>query len=100
MCSEASTVLRAAAADFFFNCWYLVIPSDNRIRHIPRCVHYHAQGFRLSRFVIVILPSSIFKSGQKQNFGICLTRKTFGGCIRTSLLMIKDNTDWRGGEVP
>jgi hypothetical protein len=23
MCAEASTVLRAVAADFFFNCWYL-----------------------------------------------------------------------------
>jgi hypothetical protein len=31
MCAEASTVLRAVAADFFFNCWYLEIPSDNRI---------------------------------------------------------------------
>jgi hypothetical protein len=45
MCAEASTVLRAVASDFFFNCWYLGIPSDNRIRHISRCVHYHAQGF-------------------------------------------------------
>jgi hypothetical protein len=34
MCTEASAVLRAVAADFFFNCWYLEIPSDNRIRHI------------------------------------------------------------------
>jgi hypothetical protein len=50
MCSEASTVLRAVAADLFFNCLYLEIPSDNRIRHIPRCVHYHAQGFRLETF--------------------------------------------------
>jgi hypothetical protein len=50
MCAEASTVLRAVAADFFFNCWYLEIPSDNRIRHLLRCVHYHAQGFRLEAF--------------------------------------------------
>jgi hypothetical protein len=42
MCAEARTVLRAVAADLFFNCWYLQIASDNRIRHIPRCVHYHA----------------------------------------------------------
>jgi hypothetical protein len=34
MCTEASAVLRAVAADFFFNCWYLEIPSDNRMRHI------------------------------------------------------------------
>jgi hypothetical protein len=50
MCTEAGTVLRAVAADFFFNCWFLDIPSDNRIRHVPRCVHYHAQGLRLETF--------------------------------------------------
>jgi hypothetical protein len=50
MCDEASTVLRAVAADFFFNCWYVEIPSDIRIRYIPRCDHYHAQGFRLETF--------------------------------------------------
>jgi hypothetical protein len=33
MCAEASTILRAVAADFFFNCWYLEIPPDNHIRH-------------------------------------------------------------------
>jgi hypothetical protein len=27
MCAEASTVLRAVAEDFFFNCSYLEIPS-------------------------------------------------------------------------
>jgi hypothetical protein len=43
MCAEASTVLGTVAADFFFNCWYLEIPSDNRIGHIPLCVHYHAE---------------------------------------------------------
>jgi hypothetical protein len=26
MCAEASTVLRAVAADFFCNCWYLETP--------------------------------------------------------------------------
>jgi hypothetical protein len=31
VCAEASTVLRAVAADFFCNCWCLEIPSDNRI---------------------------------------------------------------------
>jgi hypothetical protein len=50
MCAEASTVLRAEAADFFFNCLCLEIPSDNRIRHVPRFVHYHAQGFLLETF--------------------------------------------------
>jgi hypothetical protein len=30
MYTEASTVLRAVAADFFLNCWYLEIPSGNK----------------------------------------------------------------------
>jgi hypothetical protein len=51
MCPEASTVLRVVAADLFFNCWYLEVPSDNRIRLIPLCVQYHAQGFGLEAFV-------------------------------------------------
>jgi hypothetical protein len=38
---------RAVAADFFLNSWCLEIPSDNYIRHVPRCVHYRAQGFRV-----------------------------------------------------
>jgi hypothetical protein len=50
VCAEASTVLRAVAADCFFNCWCSEIPSDNRIRHVPRRVHCHAQGFRLETF--------------------------------------------------
>jgi hypothetical protein len=29
--AEASSVLRALAADFVFNCWDLEIPSDNRL---------------------------------------------------------------------
>jgi hypothetical protein len=50
MCAEASTVLSAVVADFFFNCWYLEIPSDNHIRHISKFVNYHAQGHRLEMF--------------------------------------------------
>jgi hypothetical protein len=42
MCAEASTVLRAVAADFLFNCWYLEIPSD-----IPSCVRYHDSEMRV-----------------------------------------------------
>jgi hypothetical protein len=45
-----STGQRAVAADFFFICWCLEIPSTNRIRHVPRCVHYHVQGLRLETF--------------------------------------------------
>jgi hypothetical protein len=55
MCAEASTVLRAVAGDFFFNCWYLEIPSDTRIQHIPKCVHYHAQGSNWKRSRIPML---------------------------------------------
>jgi hypothetical protein len=35
---------------FFSNCWYLEIPLDNRIQHVPRCVHYHAQSLQLETF--------------------------------------------------
>jgi hypothetical protein len=63
MCAEASTVLRAVAADFSFSCWYLEIPLDNRIRYIPMCVHYHAQAFdwkrsRISMLEIETVPQS------------------------------------------
>jgi hypothetical protein len=47
---EVNTVLRAVMVDFFFNCWCLEILSDNRICHVPRCIYYHAQGFRLEMF--------------------------------------------------
>jgi hypothetical protein len=50
VCTEATTVLRTVALDFFFNCWYLEIPSDNRIWHVPRCVQYHEQSYRLKTF--------------------------------------------------
>jgi hypothetical protein len=48
--SSQLPVLRAVAADFFFNCWYFEIPSDNFIQHMPRCVHYHVEGLRLETF--------------------------------------------------
>jgi hypothetical protein len=50
VCTEAGTVLRPVALDFFFNCWYLEIPLDNCIRHVPRRFHYHEQGLRLETF--------------------------------------------------
>jgi hypothetical protein len=44
----------------------LEIPSDNRIRYVPRCVHYHAQSFRLDRifrradfFAVRVMPNEI-----------------------------------------
>jgi hypothetical protein len=60
MCAEASTVLRAVAADFFFNCWYLEIPSDNRIRHVPRYVRkaFDWKGSRISMLEVEAVPWS------------------------------------------
>jgi hypothetical protein len=86
MCAEASTVLRAVVADFFFNCWYLEIPSDNRNRHIPRCVHYHAQGFRLETFygtlhslhMVLSATHFIFKNHWPQFYGHILMQHLRG----------------------
>jgi hypothetical protein len=39
MCTEASTILRAVAVDFF-NCLYLEIPSDNHIRRPLSCARF------------------------------------------------------------
>jgi hypothetical protein len=36
VCTEAGSVLRAVAVDFFFSCCYLEIPSESRIRHVPK----------------------------------------------------------------
>jgi hypothetical protein len=36
VCTEASNVLRAVAADFRFNWWCLEIPSDNSILHVTK----------------------------------------------------------------
>jgi hypothetical protein len=45
--AETTTVLRAVAVDFVFNFWCLEILSDNSIRHVPMCDHYHAKSFSL-----------------------------------------------------
>jgi hypothetical protein len=55
VCAEASTILRAVAADFFFNCWYLEIPSDNHIRHIPRSVHYRKTLYNKKQLISLTL---------------------------------------------
>jgi hypothetical protein len=34
MWAEASTIFRAVVTDFFFNCWYLEMPSDKRIQSV------------------------------------------------------------------
>jgi hypothetical protein len=48
MCAEASTVMRAVAADFFCNCWYLEIPSDNRIQHYQGATTIMSKASRIS----------------------------------------------------
>jgi hypothetical protein len=50
MYTEARSVLRAVVMDLFLNCWCLEIPSDNRIRHLPRCGYNRAQYSRLEAF--------------------------------------------------
>jgi hypothetical protein len=50
MCAEASTIVRAEAADFFCNCEAVKIPSVERVGDVPGCVHYHAQGLGLESF--------------------------------------------------
>jgi hypothetical protein len=50
MGEEASTIVRAEAADFFCNCGAVKIPSDERVGDVPWSVHYHAQGLGLESF--------------------------------------------------
>jgi hypothetical protein len=50
VCSEASAVMGAVVANFFLNLWNLKVSPDKSVRHIPWCVYYHAQGFRLETF--------------------------------------------------
>jgi hypothetical protein len=50
VCTEASIVLTAVAADFFFNCWCSEIRLDNHIQHEQRCVQYHVQTLKLEAF--------------------------------------------------
>jgi hypothetical protein len=47
MCVEAVPVLGAESVDFPFNWCDLKILSEDRIRHVPRCIGYHAQDFPL-----------------------------------------------------
>jgi hypothetical protein len=50
MGEEASTIRRAEAEDFFFDCWAVEVPSDGCVRDIPGGVHNHAQDLRLESF--------------------------------------------------
>jgi hypothetical protein len=49
--AEVSSVLRALAVDFFFNCWCFEIHSGNRMWLEPGCVFsIQAQSFQLDAF--------------------------------------------------
>jgi hypothetical protein len=50
MGAEASTIVIAEAADFFWDCWAVKIPSDERVGDVPGSVYYHAQGLGLEYF--------------------------------------------------
>jgi hypothetical protein len=62
MCAEPSTVLRAVAVDFFFNCWYLESPSDNRIQHESRRIimrkAFDCKRSRISMLEVEAVPQS------------------------------------------
>jgi hypothetical protein len=80
MCAEASTILRAVVVDFFFNCWYLDILLDNLIRHVPRFVHYRAQGH---------------KSVSPDWFEYCFIYEKFVACRVLTFVRVTD-TFWSG----
>jgi hypothetical protein len=44
MCAEASAILVAVAADFFFDGSHLEVAMDMIVRHIPGCIDDSAQG--------------------------------------------------------
>jgi hypothetical protein len=50
VCGEASAVVGAVAAYCFLNWWNWKVSQDKSVWHIPWCIHYHAQGFRLEAF--------------------------------------------------
>jgi hypothetical protein len=50
MGAKSITIVRAAAAEFFCDCWAVKIPSDERVGDVPGSVHYHAQGLGLESF--------------------------------------------------
>jgi hypothetical protein len=50
VCSEASAVMGVVVANFFLNWWNVKVSPDKSVRHIPWCVYYHVQGFRLEAF--------------------------------------------------
>jgi hypothetical protein len=47
MAAEASTIVRAEAADFLCDYWAVKISSVECVGDVPGSVHYHAQGLGL-----------------------------------------------------
>jgi hypothetical protein len=60
MYTEARTVLRAVAADFF-NCLCLEIRSVNRIRPVPRRTH-RLEGVYMSVFLATALGGGVWST--------------------------------------
>jgi hypothetical protein len=60
-------VLRAVAADSFFNCWCLEIPSDNRILHVPKCMHCHAQVFRSEAYSCMLVIINFIRNDLEED---------------------------------
>jgi hypothetical protein len=50
VCTEATSVKGADAADFFFYCWYSEVLAYDRVWHVPEGIHYQTQDFRLKTF--------------------------------------------------
>jgi hypothetical protein len=74
MCAEASTILRAVAADFFFNGWYLEIPSDNSIRTYQCASTILRKAFdwkrlRISMLEVEAVPQSYSASSDCFKYG-------------------------------
>jgi hypothetical protein len=65
MCAEASTGLRAVVAHFFFNCWYLDIPSENPtlMNHEPffplPFEFHHSSSPHYPRLVVLAIDRAI-----------------------------------------
>jgi hypothetical protein len=79
--AEASTILRAVTADFFFNCTCLEIPSDNRIRHIkafpPSCVKLSI--WKYSRISVLDRTPELY-SVSPDCFEYCFIYRKFVAC--------------------
>jgi hypothetical protein len=77
--TEARTALRAIVKDFFFNCWCLKIPSDNRIRHVPGRKTLDWKRSRISIFEVEALPHSCIAMVQI-GFEYCFVYENFVVC--------------------